>query len=292
MKTRLTSTRWPMSSVGSIDSEGIWYGLTTNAWIPSASPIASATITISSRTAPRPVVGFGISWVPRSPWPRRQAPRTHRPTPRPHRSRLLRLRGLRLGLLGRSSSSASASGLAVSPRRPASSAGTGSASSWLDALGVDRLRLGRLGEDQIVLDAPAALGHSGALADPAAQVVELGPADVAAGDDLEPLDLRRMDGEGPLDADPERLLANGERLTGAAALAGDDDALEDLGPPAGALVTWKCTRTRSPAWKRGTFFSWRCSMLSMIVLMWRRLRGSRPAAGRKKRGTTGPRGVR
>ena len=32
-------------------------------------------------------------------------------------------------------------------------------------------------------------------------------------------------------------------------------------------ITWKWTRTRSPAAKRGTFFSWRCSMLSMIVLM-------------------------
>ena len=30
---RLTSTRWPMSSVGSIEPEGIWYGLTMKAWI-------------------------------------------------------------------------------------------------------------------------------------------------------------------------------------------------------------------------------------------------------------------
>src|SRR3954451_7477863 len=32
----LTSTRWPIWSVGPIDSLGIRYGLTRNAWIPSA----------------------------------------------------------------------------------------------------------------------------------------------------------------------------------------------------------------------------------------------------------------
>src|SRR5215213_8856697 len=43
-------------------------------------------------------------------------------------------------------------------------------------------------------------------------------------------------------------------------------------------MTWKWTRTRSPASKRGTFFSWRCSMLSMIVLIVRE-----GVAGVKKR---------
>src|SRR3954470_17485952 len=46
---RLTSTRWPTSSVGSIDSLGIRYGLTRKAWIPSASPRATTTIITSSR---------------------------------------------------------------------------------------------------------------------------------------------------------------------------------------------------------------------------------------------------
>jgi len=41
--------------------------------------------------------------------------------------------------------------------------------------------------------------------------------------------------ERPLDADAERLLAHGERLPGAGALALDDDALEDLHPAALAL---------------------------------------------------------
>src|SRR3954447_23515326 len=49
---RSTSTRWPTSSVGTIDSDGIRYGLTRNAWIPSASPSATATIRTSSRSEP------------------------------------------------------------------------------------------------------------------------------------------------------------------------------------------------------------------------------------------------
>ena len=32
-------------------------------------------------------------------------------------------------------------------------------------------------------------------------------------------------------------------------------------------TTWKWTRTRSPGANRGIRLSWRCSMLSMIVLM-------------------------
>ena len=68
-----------------------------------------------------------------------------------------------------------------------------------------------------------------------AQVVELGPAHVAAGGDLEFLDLRRMQRERPLDADAEGLLADGEGLPRARALALEDDSLEDLGAAAAAL---------------------------------------------------------
>ncbi len=46
--SRLVSTRWPISSVGTIDGLGIRYGLTMNAWISSASPTAIATVTTSS----------------------------------------------------------------------------------------------------------------------------------------------------------------------------------------------------------------------------------------------------
>ena len=41
-------------------------------------------------------------------------------------------------------------------------------------------------------------------------------------------------------------------------------------------ITWKCTRTVSPALNRGrSLRSWRCSMLSMLVLMGK----GRPRAG-------------
>src|ERR1700712_2667063 len=46
--SRLTSTRWPIWSVGTIDSLGIRYGLIRNAWMASASPRATTTITMSS----------------------------------------------------------------------------------------------------------------------------------------------------------------------------------------------------------------------------------------------------
>ena len=82
---------------------------------------------------------------------------------------------------------------------------------------------------------PAALAHPRAAADPVAQVVELGAADVAAGRHLDPLDLRRVQRERALHADAERLLADGEGLARAAALALDHDALEDLGAAARAL---------------------------------------------------------
>src|SRR3954447_17744611 len=71
--------------------------------------------------------------------------------------------------------------------------------------------------------------------DPVAQVVELRPADVAARDDLDLGEDRRVHREGPLDADSEADLAHGEGLPGTAALAADDRALEDLDPLARAL---------------------------------------------------------
>ena len=170
---------------------------------------------------------------PRSPPPRaapRPAPacgsRPQPPAPRPPAARSALLLGLRPR---------------QSPRRPL---GLGSwpsstAASLCDALGVDRLRLlaggGDRRRDQLLVDAPAPLGDAGRLADPAAQVVELGPAHVAAGGDLEFLDLRRVQRERPLDADAEGLLADGEGLTRARALALEDDSLEDLGAAAVAL---------------------------------------------------------
>src|SRR3954471_21851384 len=90
-------------------------------------------------------------------------------------------------------------------------------------------------DDLLRLPGVAPLAHPRALADAAAQVVELGSAHVAAGGDLDALDLRRVHRERALHADAEGLLAHGERLPDALALALDDDALEDLGTAARAL---------------------------------------------------------
>src|SRR4051812_2031988 len=89
--------------------------------------------------------------------------------------------------------------------------------------------------DDLLRTGVAALADAGALADAAAQVVELGAADVTAGGDFNPLDLRRVQRERALHADAEGLLAHREGLAHALALAFDDYALEDLGAPAGGL---------------------------------------------------------
>ena len=235
----MTSTRWPTSRVGSIDSEGIWYGLTMNAWIPSASPRASATMITSSPSAPAVLWGRGtFSLLPFRTRPAR------------------RLLGRRLGVLDAASSAplsrllpaigalgrlllaigllrlASRRLLLAIGRRRVGDLGLGLADR--DALGVDGLGL-RLGDDHLVRDAPAPLGDPGAPSDLVAQVVELRPLDVAAGGHLELLDLRRVQRERPLDAHAEGVLADGEGLARPAALALDHDALEDLGPLAVAL---------------------------------------------------------
>src|SRR5947209_3313291 len=68
-----------------------------------------------------------------------------------------------------------------------------------------------------------------------AQVVELRPAYVAAGDQLDVVNDRRVHRERPLDADTEAHLARGEGLAHPAALAPDDHTLEDLDALAVAL---------------------------------------------------------
>jgi hypothetical protein len=79
------------------------------------------------------------------------------------------------------------------------------------------------------------LADAGLLADAAAQVVELRAVDVADRRDLDPLDLRGVQGERPLHADAERLLPDGEGLARTGALPLDDDALVDLDAAALAL---------------------------------------------------------
>ena len=75
----------------------------------------------------------------------------------------------------------------------------------------------------------------GLLAAQVAQVVELGAADVAAGDDLDLVDDRGVQREGALDADAEGDLADREGAADAGALDADADALEDLDAGAVAL---------------------------------------------------------
>src|SRR6185312_16207832 len=87
----------------------------------------------------------------------------------------------------------------------------------------------------VLVDPPAALGDARRLADAPAQVIKLGPSHVAARRDLEFLDLRRVQREGPLDPDPEGLLADREGLARARALAPQHHALEYLGPFARTL---------------------------------------------------------
>src|SRR3954454_23023841 len=90
-------------------------------------------------------------------------------------------------------------------------------------------------DDLLGLPGVAALAHAGALAHAAAEVVELGPPHVTTGGHLDALDLRRVQRERALHADAEGLLAHGEGLAHALALALDHDALEDLGAPPGAF---------------------------------------------------------
>src|SRR3954463_991242 len=81
----------------------------------------------------------------------------------------------------------------------------------------------------------AQLAHASLLADLAAQVVELRAVHVADLLHLDLVDLRRMQRERALDADAERVLADGERLTCPGTLPLDHDPLEDLNPLAGSL---------------------------------------------------------
>ena len=103
--------------------------------------------------------------------------------------------------------------------------GVGGGGGLLEQSGLDRL----LGAHV------AALAHACALAHALAQVVELGAANIAARGDLHALDLGRMQGKRALHAHAEGLLAHGEGLARAVALALDHDALEHLHAAARAL---------------------------------------------------------
>src|SRR4029079_10638040 len=95
------------------------------------------------------------------------------------------------------------------------------------SLGFGRLGLGALPARNLAADV-AALGDARGLTGASAQIVELGPADVAAAHDLDLVDDRRIEREDALDALAEADLADGEAGTNALVGAGDAHALERL----------------------------------------------------------------
>ena len=94
---------------------------------------------------------------------------------------------------------------------------------------------GRRGSAPAMLRSARLLAYASRLADLTAQVVQLGSVTSPTAATSIFVDLRRMQGECPLHAHPERLLTYRERLAHARALAGDADAFEDLNTLALAL---------------------------------------------------------
>src|ERR1700759_2551349 len=82
----------------------------------------------------------------------------------------------------------------------------------------------------------AALADPGGLTAQLAQVVELGPADLAAGHGLDLVDRRAVHREGALDAHAVADLPHREGLADAPGLTPDDHALEDLDTGAVTLL--------------------------------------------------------
>src|SRR4051794_33119912 len=202
---RLTSTRWPTWSVWTIDSLGIRYGLTRNAWMPKARPRATATIMISSsRERDAEDDPFLVA------------------TPLCSLACLLVTGGRCLGVRGRRGVSDLGLGERLLVDGLTGHFGIGS------SRGLGRRVVQQAALDDLLRTRVAALANAGALADAAAQVVQLRPPDVTASGDLDLLDLGRMQGERALDTDAEGLLAHRESLTDAFALTLDDDAFEDL----------------------------------------------------------------
>ncbi len=80
-----------------------------------------------------------------------------------------------------------------------------------------------------------ALFEACSLSDLVAEEVQLGAADLGSADDLDLLDLGRVDGKLPLDTDPEGDFANREGLTVTGTMPGNDHTLEDLDPLAGTF---------------------------------------------------------
>ncbi len=80
-----------------------------------------------------------------------------------------------------------------------------------------------------------ALFEASSFTDLVAEEVQLGAANLGPDDDLDLLDLRRVDRKLPLYTDPERDFANSEGLTVTRTVSRYDDTLEDLDPLAGTF---------------------------------------------------------
>src|ERR1700710_2828332 len=197
----------------------------TQAWIASASPRASATMTTNSTSPPPLPFGFGIASF-RLPDPRRS--RRHRPASRPRHP---------LTLLSCPRSPRPRAPLHPCPPLPQSPPPRARRSHRPPLPSPARPPVPR---------PPAPSRSRSARPRPGRRPrhrLRRGGAPAAprrrrrrgARGDLEFLDLRRMQREGPLDADAKGLLADREGLAHAGALAPQHDALEDLGAFARSL---------------------------------------------------------
>src|SRR5436190_1544892 len=126
-------------------------------------------------------------------------------------------------------------------------------------------RGGRFGLGLVEMAGVAALGDSGRLAGAAAQVIELRPADRATADDLDRIDVRRIEREDALDALAETDLAHGEGAAQAAIGAGDADAFEILDSGALALDDLHADAERVPRAEFGNVLA-RLEMLDRLGL--------------------------
>src|SRR5487761_27007 len=94
------------------------------------------------------------------------------------------------------------------------------------------------------------LADAGLPADLAAQVIEATLAHVAMAQDVDLVDARRVDHEGPLNADTVRYAPNREVLTQAAARDPDDSSFEHLDPLSRALDDFRVDLDRVACTKR------------------------------------------
>ena len=224
--TRSTSTRCPISRVGTIDSLGMRNGLTRKAWMPSARPSATATIVTSSTSEPAGALLL-LDRPPRrsatgpSPWTRSRTPRRRRagvvarPRRRSRRRPRRRPRSAAASPLGERLLGGGRLLRSARARRPPRPRRTPRrASAQLVLAGARRRR--RAASRRLVgllrRARPAPLADPRAATHPVAQVVELRPAHVTASRHLDPLDLGRVHRERSLHSHAEGLLADGERL--------------------------------------------------------------------------------